>query len=123
MNLVRTAVLFFTIILFPAVSFAVILNGRVTDAGGNSLPFVNVFVKGTTKGTTTNKDGYYAFDLQPGTYEINYKMVGYKVETKTVVIGNEKQTINVTLSDEVYTTKDVVINADGEDPAYRVIRA
>ncbi len=108
---------------YGSASFAGILNGRITDQKGEALPFVNVFVKGTTKGTTSNKDGFYTLDLQAGTYEISYKMMGYKTHTEQIVIGEQKLSVDVKLYDETYTLADVVISGDAEDPAYRVIRA
>jgi hypothetical protein len=99
-----------------------VLSGQVTDAKGDALPFVNVFIKGTTKGTTTNKDGFYILDLTPGTYEVSYKMVSYKTHTEKVVMGDQKLTLNVTLYEEAFLLDSITVG-DGEDPAYRVIRA
>jgi hypothetical protein len=99
-----------------------VLSGRVTDAKGEALPFVNVFIKGTTKGTTTNKDGYYTLELAPGPYEVSYKMIGYKLHTEKVSMTDQKLAINVMLYEESFMLDSIVIG-DGEDPAYRVIRA
>ena len=38
------------------------VKGLVTDSiTGEGLPFVSVFLKGSTQGTTTDADGYFAF--------------------------------------------------------------
>ena len=38
------------------------IQGKVTDAGsGDPIPFVNVYLKGTQAGATTDFDGNYSF--------------------------------------------------------------
>src|ERR1051326_2478984 len=121
--LFQRTILILGIVFFSASScFATLLTGLVTDDKGEGIPFVNVFIKNTTRGTTTNKDGFYQLDLQPGSYEISYKMMGYKVHTEQVTMADQKLTVNVKLVDETVTLNDVNITANGEDPAYRVIR-
>ncbi|HSI90215.1 MAG TPA: carboxypeptidase-like regulatory domain-containing protein, partial [Adhaeribacter sp.] len=50
-----------------------VLQGRITDEKGDALPFANVFVRGTTNGTTANEQGFYQFRLEPGTYEMVFQ--------------------------------------------------
>ncbi len=35
------------------------VSGKISDANGKPIPFVNITVKGTTVGTTSNSDGVY----------------------------------------------------------------
>src|SRR5687768_4721862 len=37
------------------------ISGKVTDSRSNPLPGVSVVLKGSTKGTTTNSDGWFQF--------------------------------------------------------------
>nr|PZN50891.1 MAG: hypothetical protein DIU61_14300 [Bacteroidota bacterium] len=39
------------------------VSGRVTDELGNPLPGVNILIKGTTLGTTTDSNGTYGFKV------------------------------------------------------------
>ena len=43
--------------------FAVTISGVVTDEQSQPIPGVNVLVKGTTNGTTTNVDGKFTLDV------------------------------------------------------------
>ncbi len=97
------------------------IQGKVTDKQGEPLPFANVYLKGTTKGTTTNLDGYYKMDVQEGTYEIVFKFIGYKTTEKEILVNQPQVTLNSSLEKEEYSLKEVVIKA-GEDPAYEIIR-
>ena len=56
------------------------LKGNVSDAGSNeSLPFVNVLLLGTDKGTVSDIEGNYLIEgIEPGIYNIEYSFVGYK---------------------------------------------
>lgn len=56
------------------------LKGSVVDAGTNeSLPFVNVLILGSDKGTVTDIEGNYLIEgITPGVYNIEYSFVGYK---------------------------------------------
>jgi len=41
------------------------ISGKVTDSRSNPLPGVSVVLKGSTKGTTTNSDGWFQFGDVP----------------------------------------------------------
>ncbi|ETN93787.1 TonB-dependent receptor [Zhouia amylolytica] len=63
--------------------------GKITDKELNNdpLPFANVQVNGTTKGTTTDMDGLFEIgSIPPGTYSVTISFVGYE----TVTIPNVK---------------------------------
>ncbi len=68
--------------------------GRVTDRETNNepLPFANVLIKGTTKGTTTDLEGLFQMDnVQPGTYSIVLSFVGYEtIEVPNVIVDVDK---------------------------------
>lgn len=98
---------FFTfIILLAAVSLKAqngTIAGALTDkeAAGQPLPFANVLIKGTTKGTTSDFDGNYTINnIEPGTYTIEFSFVGYQsVEKANVVVtAGNTTTVNQELS-------------------------
>ncbi|MEO1438460.1 MAG: carboxypeptidase-like regulatory domain-containing protein, partial [Bacteroidota bacterium] len=60
------------------------IQGTIYSESGDPLPFANVYVKGTTNGTTSNSDGVYALELEPGSYEIVFQYVGYQAKNITV---------------------------------------
>lgn len=77
------------------------VEGVVTDGEFNEpLAFANVLIKGTTTGTTTDFDGNYTIDLDPGTYTLVFSFVGYAtVEiSEVVVVANQVETVSVTLN-------------------------
>jgi hypothetical protein len=97
------------------------VSGVITDETGRSVPFVSVHVKGTTRGTSANSEGKYNLQLSPGQYELLYKAIGFKQESRILTVkGAEVE--NIQLKTETYELKSVTIRAGGEDAAYAIIR-
>ncbi|MGE5410271.1 MAG: carboxypeptidase-like regulatory domain-containing protein [Clostridiales bacterium] len=91
------------------------IAGVVKDAKtGELLMGVNVVVEDTKAGAATNMDGYYAIlNIPPGTYTLKASMIGYSAATIKDVRVNINQTsdINISLSDQSFTTQEVVVVA------------
>lgn len=87
-------------VFFTALTFAQdqpgSITGVITDKEMNNepLPFANVQIAGTTKGTTTDMEGLYEFvKLDPGTYTLIVSFVGYEtLEIPEVVVEAGKAT-------------------------------
>ncbi len=91
------------------------IQGTVTDAAsGEPLPGVNVFIEGTTQGTSTNFDGEYVIiGLRPDTYTVVFSFVGYqttRVEDVRINIDLTR-TIDVEMSEEIFEGEEVVVTA------------
>lgn len=112
------AFLFLTFYCIAAQAFVV--KGTVKDVSGNPLPYANIYVKGTTNGTSANAKGEYQMELEAGRYELVFQYIGFKTFLYIVDISADK-TLDVVLEVSQYEIRDVVINGS-EDPAYAVIR-
>lgn len=97
------------------------LSGKVTGEGGKPVGFATVYIKNTTKGTSANSEGEFSINLKRGQYDVQFKAIGYKQESRTVNLTNN-QVVNITLKAEDYQLKEVVVRAGAEDPAYAIIR-
>jgi hypothetical protein len=54
-----------------------IISGTVNDGEVNDiLPFANILVKGTTVGTTSDFDGKYTLEIDPGVYSVVFSFLG-----------------------------------------------
>jgi len=73
------------------------ITGTVYDkeADNASLPFANVFIKGTTIGTTTDIEGNYSFKVDSGTYTLVFSFIGYERIEQLNVIVKAGETIKV----------------------------
>lgn len=115
--------IFALICLFAQVStlHASGIFGRVSDQAGLPLPFANVFIEGSTRGCATNLEGYFELELEPGSYTVVARFLGYATERKSIVLGNSKQELNFLLAAESLTLQDVLISG-AEDPGMGIMR-
>ncbi len=92
----------------------VIMDGEYDEP----MAFANVIVKGSTTGTTSDFDGKYSLDLEPGKYTLTFSFIGYQtIEVSEVLIkSDEVEQIDVTLStntlDEIVITTTVRKNTE-----------
>lgn len=82
------------------------VSGVVTDEKGGGLPGVNVVVKGTQSGATTNTEGRYQITLPTGRTTLVFSYVGFI--TQEVVVG-ERTTVNVSLKPDDKSLTEVVV--------------
>jgi hypothetical protein len=98
------------------------VKGKVTDANGRALAFSSVYVKGSTKGTVANNDGYYFLDLARGKYTIVCAHVGYQKREAKIELDEAGISLDFTLNEQLTELKNVEVKANAEDPAYAIIR-
>ncbi|MCD6661619.1 MAG: DUF5686 and carboxypeptidase regulatory-like domain-containing protein [Lentimicrobium sp.] len=97
------------------------VRGKVTDAStGEVLPFVNVYFKGTTIGTTTDLEGMYALESRTASDSVAVSSVGYRTTVKAVQ-KNKFQELNFSLQPDQISLSEVVIRP-GENPAEIILR-
>lgn len=87
------------------------VRGRVTDENDSPLPGVNVVIKGTTTGTTTDGDGRYSLMLEDNTSVLVFSFIGYK--TTEIPVGNQT-TIDLKMQSDVQSLQEVVVVGYGE---------
>jgi TonB-linked SusC/RagA family outer membrane protein len=84
------------------------ISGKVLDEAGVGMPGVNVIVKGTSNGTTTNSEGSYALnvtaDQAAGT--LVFSFIGYTTQEQPI---NNRSAVDVTLVADVQQLSEVVV--------------
>jgi TonB-linked SusC/RagA family outer membrane protein len=90
---------------------AITVTGKVTsESDGMPLPGVNVLVKGTSMGTTTDSDGQYTIQAENENSVLVFSFIGYV--TQEVTVGS-RTTVDVVLADDIKTLSEVVVTALG----------
>ncbi|WP_373512601.1 carboxypeptidase-like regulatory domain-containing protein [Persicitalea sp.] len=87
----------------------VTISGQVTDETGGVLPGVNILLKGTQRGTTTDQDGKYRLSVPENLAEsatLVFSFVGY--EPQEVIVGN-RTTIDLVLNPDLQALEEVVV--------------
>ncbi|WP_341225128.1 SusC/RagA family TonB-linked outer membrane protein [uncultured Arcticibacterium sp.] len=87
------------------------VTGTITaEEDGSVIPGVNVVLKGTFKGTTSNANGKYSIDVEDANSVLIFSFVGYNPIEVTV---GSRSVINVPLSLNASTLNEVVVTALG----------
>jgi TonB-linked SusC/RagA family outer membrane protein len=82
------------------------VKGEVVSDVGEVLPGVNVLIKGSSRGTTTDADGQFRLgDVTPADVLV-FSFIGYT--TQELTVGNQT-TLNVTLTTDMETLGEVVV--------------
>ncbi|MDA0194551.1 MAG: DUF5686 family protein [Bacteroidetes bacterium] len=97
------------------------IKGRVKEAlTGSPVPFANVVLEGTTKGTTTDFDGYYTLSTSDPSESLVVTYIGFIRKAKPIEKGKD-QVIDFQLEEEVVKLEGVTVIA-GENPAFPILR-
>ena len=83
------------------------IAGKVTGENGETLPGVNIVLKGTTRGTSTDGDGKYQINVpEKDDNMLVFSMVGYA--TQEVVVGTRTM-VDIQLLQEKKLLEEVVV--------------
>lgn len=105
------------LILLSTQSFAQIsLRGKVTDGKGNALPGVNIILKNTYDGASSDSDGNYSFETDTkGKQTIIFQSIGFKSIAIEISIEDREIVTNVKLAEQINVLNAVTISAGSLD--------
>ena len=101
---------------------AQMLNGKITNASGNPVPFSTIYIQELRQGTAANAMGNYEIKLPAGQYVVTYQCMGFTPQYFNLTISGQNVRKDVTLQMQYYQIPEVRISATGEDPAYGIMR-
>lgn len=84
----------------------ILVSGTVTDDTNETLPGVNVLVKGSNVGTSTDANGKFSLEVPDGNAILVFSFIGYA--TKEVLVGNQT-TVDVSLAPDIMSLQEVVV--------------
>lgn len=115
----------FFLLCVTALSAQQTIYGTVHDnTGSTPLPGINIFVKNTTRGTITDKEGHYVLTGIPtGNIELVFTCIGMQTVEKRINIGRgESQRLDIIMQEDVAQINGVEIVAKGERAEIREIK-
>lgn len=90
-----------------------VLSGYVYDqSNGEALIGATIFVNETGMGTITNAYGFYSISLEPGTYNVQYRYIGYATIQKTITIKQDDISLNVELTSSAEQLEEVTVSGE-----------
>ena len=90
------------------------ISGFVRDStNGESLSYVNVFLKETSLGAVTNRDGYYVINGAPrGQVTVVASIIGYRMDSIVVDLATRGQArADFSLAPTVLVGEEVTVSA------------
>lgn len=110
--------------LLSILTEAATISGKVTDENNEPLPYVSIYLRGTTQGVTSNKDGDYSIDVAIGQHVLVFQCIGYRSKQEIVNVQTADQVISLSMKmdPQPFEITEVVVKGGGEDPAYEVMR-
>ncbi|MGK9475490.1 DUF5686 family protein [Melioribacter sp. OK-6-Me] len=101
---------FITLLIFPLLIFSQQYNitGKITDEENNALPYSNLRIEGTLRGTSANEDGNYFLKLDKGRYKFIVSFIGYKSDTALIDL-NRDTTVNFRLTRSAIVLEQVTV--------------
>ncbi|QEM11181.1 TonB-dependent receptor [Mucilaginibacter rubeus] len=89
------------------------IKGKVVTSDGQPGEFVNVALKGTSKGTHVNANGMYTINnINPGTYTLVASYIGLNTQNQTVEVkAGETIEVNFTLTENNQQLQEVVVTS------------
>ena len=109
----RVLLFLLSTLIFPTIhSQNAILKGVLMDGDYNEPLIGANVVLNTGIGASTNLEGEYSLSIQPGSYTVEFKYVGYKTISKSINLENgEIKIINLTLQPSINQLDDIVVSA------------
>ncbi len=92
--------------ILPVKDAAIVVNGQVTGASGETLSGVNIKVKGQSINVVTNESGRYSITLPNGNETLVFSYIGYVAQEIAV---NGRRIVNVKLEEENTNLREVVV--------------
>lgn len=112
------ALSFFVFLIYSTNIFAQNnVRGTVKDSKGESLIGVNVIIKGTSQGTSTDVNGEFSMNISDKNAVLEFTYVGYK---KKEVALKGKTLLNIVLSEDTELLEEVIVVGYGSQKKQHV---
>ncbi len=103
---IRTGMFIVLFMIYGLFAQSVNVSGVVTDASREPLPGVNVQVKGTQQGTSTDNEGVFLLKVESYPVNLVISYVGYKTTEITV---KNADVVEVIMVQDILSSEDVVV--------------
>ncbi|MDR1153962.1 MAG: TonB-dependent receptor [Bacteroidales bacterium] len=102
----------------PAGYQGIRVTGSVSDGSGELMPGVNVIIRGTMQGTTTDINGEFTVTVPSDTSVLQFRFVGY---TQQEIVVGSRRIIAVTMQEAATDISEVTIVAFGTQKKESVV--
>ena len=109
----KVTFLILSLLLFSHLTFAQnLVKGNVTSTSGESIPGVNIVIKGTTTGTVTDIDGNFTLDVNDiQNAQLTISFIGFQTQ---IVDVNNRNVIDIQLKQSLVDIDEIVVVGYGQ---------
>jgi iron complex outermembrane receptor protein len=86
------------------------LSGKVVDENKNPLAGASILVKEIKKGTSTDFDGNFSFNLEKGTYTLEVSFIGYGTILEKFILSKDEEHV-IQLNSDTTVLDEVLVSA------------
>lgn len=89
------------------------IQGRVTSSDGEPVPGVNVLIRGTTRGSSTQEDGFFSIEnIKSGVHTLQISAIGLEKREQTVEVKAGETTIvpDILLKENAQQLSEIIIS-------------
>ena len=102
---------------------AQVVEGVVSDPEGQGLPFAGVYVKDSTYGISTDRNGRFSLVLDPGQHVLVVTYVGFKpYESEVSLVRGERVLVQIQLERSTQVMGAAEVVADPKDKAKEIMK-
>ena len=98
------------------------ISGKITNSKLEPLALVSIQVKSSVKGTVSKEDGTYELQLEEGTYDLAFSMLGYKTLLINLVLTKNYLQNIILETDEAKGLSEVIVKGRMRDRSEEIIR-
>ncbi|MFT5261307.1 MAG: hypothetical protein ACI8YQ_000029 [Polaribacter sp.] len=118
----KRPILFSFLLFFCHQGIAQNISGYIQNSENEPIPYVNIFVNQLGSGTTTDEEGYYFLNIEPGEYEFIFSALGYETKSIEIIIETKPVEKNLWMKPSDIELDQIVVRASKRDPAYAIIQ-
>lgn len=112
-NIIKNSISFILLVTVPMFISAETIKGYIKDKkSGEPLVGATIQVVDTQVGVVTDIDGKYLLEIEPGTYSLVVKYVGYKdVHLADIKVDRNALDLNVQMEDDTQIISEITVSA------------
>ena len=95
------------------------VSGKISAANGTRMLGVNIIVKGTSAGTTSNADGLFSIQVPGGSNTLVFSSVGYTTQEVNV---SSRTSVEITMEEDASELERVVVTALGIERSTKALQ-
>jgi iron complex outermembrane receptor protein len=93
-------------------SIAQNITGTVKSTSGKPIPYINILVLNSAKGTMTDNEGNFSINLSAGTYQLKFSGIGFSTKINKIEVNSDNVVLNIRLLESTESLDEILVSSD-----------